>query len=160
MPTTHSYRYFGLLFAATAWLGLIWIAPWLRSQENNWDGLAYFFFHSVCHQQPDRSFSLWGYPFAVCARCTGLYLGFWIGLITIPNLKRVHDIIARRPRILILFAVPMLIDVLLPGINTHWSRLATGALASFPVSAPVWWGISQIGRSAKIEGASHVPTKA
>ena len=28
-----------------------------------------------CHQQPDRSFWILGYPVALCARCTGFYLG-------------------------------------------------------------------------------------
>ena len=28
-----------------------------------------------CHQQPDRSFWVLGYPVALCARCLGFYLG-------------------------------------------------------------------------------------
>lgn len=28
-----------------------------------------------CHQQPDRSFWLLGYPMALCARCYGFYFG-------------------------------------------------------------------------------------
>lgn len=28
-----------------------------------------------CHQQPDRSFWLLGYPIALCARCYGFYFG-------------------------------------------------------------------------------------
>ena len=29
----------------------------------------------VCHQRAERSFSLGGQPFPVCARCTGIYFG-------------------------------------------------------------------------------------
>ena len=31
--------------------------------------------HFICHQKPDRSFFLGGLQMAVCARCTGLYVG-------------------------------------------------------------------------------------
>lgn len=48
--------------------------------------LAHFRFYEIsailtstymfsCHQQPDRSFWILGYPAALCARCTGFYLG-------------------------------------------------------------------------------------
>lgn len=30
----------------------------------------------VCHQAPERSILLWGFPAAVCARCLGIYAGF------------------------------------------------------------------------------------
>jgi len=33
------------------------------------------FFSPVCHQDPARSFWLFGAPVAICARCLGLYLG-------------------------------------------------------------------------------------
>ena len=34
-----------------------------------------------CHQQPDRSFWLLGYPIALCCRCLGFYLGVAISTI-------------------------------------------------------------------------------
>jgi len=42
-------------------------------------GLSYLVFTPFCHQLPDRSFHLLGVPLAVCARCTGIYLGIFIG---------------------------------------------------------------------------------
>lgn len=41
--------------------------------------LLRLFFHPICHQIPARSFTLSGTPLAVCARCFGVYGGFWIG---------------------------------------------------------------------------------
>lgn len=35
-----------------------------------------------CHQQPDRSFWLLGYPIALCCRCYGFYLGVVLSSIT------------------------------------------------------------------------------
>lgn len=35
----------------------------------------------TCHQKSDRSFFYHGWQFPVCARCTGLYLGYLLGLL-------------------------------------------------------------------------------
>ncbi len=35
----------------------------------------------MCHQQPERSFVLFGGTVAVCARCLGIYLGAAVGLL-------------------------------------------------------------------------------
>src|SRR4051812_38932852 len=35
----------------------------------------------LCHQRPERSFSLWGTQFPVCARCAGIYAGAALGVI-------------------------------------------------------------------------------
>lgn len=35
----------------------------------------------ICHQRPERTFSLFGGHIAVCARCLGIYLGAAIGLL-------------------------------------------------------------------------------
>jgi uncharacterized membrane protein len=37
--------------------------------------LIFLFFSPVCHQDPERSFWIFGAPVAVCARCLGIYLG-------------------------------------------------------------------------------------
>lgn len=34
-----------------------------------------------CHQLPERSFFIRGYQFPVCARCTGVLLGYMMGII-------------------------------------------------------------------------------
>lgn len=41
-------------------------------------------FSAVCHQIVDRTFHLHGAPMAVCHRCTGIYAGLWIGVMTFP----------------------------------------------------------------------------
>ena len=40
---------------------------------------AFWFFSPVCHQDPVRSFWVFGGPVAVCARCLGIYLGAAVG---------------------------------------------------------------------------------
>lgn len=49
-----------------AWIKLMVIGHWLG-----------------CHQLESRSFSLWGYQFPLCARCTGVFVGEIISVIMI-----------------------------------------------------------------------------
>ena len=35
----------------------------------------------MCHQRPDRSFFIGGHQFPLCARCTGILVGYFIGVI-------------------------------------------------------------------------------
>lgn len=37
-------------------------------------------FSNSCHQIPERSFFIKGYQLPICARCTGLFIGYFIGV--------------------------------------------------------------------------------
>jgi uncharacterized membrane protein len=66
----------GLLAAA---VGAVFGAPLVAS---GWGAVAwplYAAFSWICHQRPERSWHLAGYPLAVCVRCLGLYLGALAG---------------------------------------------------------------------------------
>ncbi len=103
-------------------------------------------FRSICHQLPERSFSLLGSPVGVCARCLGLYLGFLAGATTLPLSNRLSNLLEERPRLMILFTVPMACDLLF-WENTHWSRLLTGAVAAYPVALFVYLAVEQLAAS-------------
>lgn len=122
-----------LMSCALLLLGLIVIAPW--ADAHNYDALAaalYGGFGYICHQIPERSFWFEQHPFAVCARCTGIYTGFALGVLLYP-LTRSSWQSARSPaRVwLLIAAAPLALDFALGffGIweNTHLSRLLTGA---------------------------------
>jgi Ca2+/H+ antiporter len=51
-------------------------------------------------------------------------------------------ILLAHPRLLLLFFVPMAVDLLLQ--NNHWSRLITGMAAAFPVAFFVHEAVEQI----------------
>jgi len=89
-------------------------------------------FSKVCHQLPERSFFIAGYPVAVCARCSGLYIGFAGAMLIYPLARSLRETDAPARKWLFLSAMPMAVDFTLgySGLwaNTHASRFITGLL--------------------------------
>lgn len=114
------------------WLGGIMLAPYLRSRASPWAGLVYSIYSPVCHQVPDRSLLCFGQPLAVCARCTGIYLGFWLGLALYPVLRGWRSISLPPARVFFIVSAPIVLDTaanFLRFWNTTTAvRLATGVL--------------------------------
>ena len=128
---------------ASLWLLAVFVAPLLAQRQSSLAPLVYAFFDAVCHQDPARSFHLDGGPLAVCHRCTGLYLGFFLGLATLPRWPRGRSWLLERPRRVIVFALPMLIDVAVLA-NTPASRFSTGLIAAAPVAVLLWAAAEQL----------------
>ena len=97
-------------------------------------GDIYKGFSFLCHQLPDRSFHLAGHQFAVCSRCTGLYVGFALTTLAYPLIRSVRTTTTPALIWLVLATVPLLVDFSLGYFNiwanTHASRFITGALLS------------------------------
>ena len=112
-------------------VGLLVAAPLAQANGVRWFSFAvYEAFSHVCHQIPERSFYIAGYPLAVCARCTGLYVGFAAAVAFYPlmtSLKRTHT---PERKWLFIAAAPLGIDFALGffGIweNSHLSRVPDG----------------------------------
>jgi uncharacterized membrane protein len=64
-----------LLLWSAALLTAIVAAPLAVSAARPEGWFLYQAFAPFCHQQPQRSWHLQGYPLAVCARCVGVYSG-------------------------------------------------------------------------------------
>ncbi len=58
----------------------------------------------------------------VCARCAGIYLGFFVGILIVPLVKHKYKFDFRS---LTLITSPMIIDVTLNIIGMHQSNLFT-----------------------------------
>lgn len=86
--------------------------------------LKYMFF---CHQLPERSFFFKGRQFPICARCTGILIGYIIGIIYILIFRYLHIFLE------FLLMVPLLIDGTGQYLgyfkSTNARRLFTGILA-------------------------------
>lgn len=89
-------------------------------------------FSHLCHQLPERSFFIEGHPFAVCARCTGIYAGFAGAAVLYPLARSLRQIETPARKWLFIAAAPLAIDFAIEFFgfshNTHSSRLVTGAL--------------------------------
>ncbi|CAG0926353.1 hypothetical protein TFLX_00025 [Thermoflexales bacterium] len=116
--------------------------------------------YALCHQLPDRSFFIHEHQTPLCARCTGMYLGFLVGLVFLIVRRRTHS--ARMPTaaiisVLIGFMTIMGIDgvnstiSIIPGApqlyhTTNVHRIVTGTLFGlamcmlfFPVFSTAIW---------------------
>ena len=124
-----------LILAAGALMVLLLVFGAPVAAANNHPLLAltiYRGFSKVCHQLPERSFFIAGHPFAICARCTGLYAGFTVALLVYPLMVSLRRTFAPPRKWLFLAALPLAIDFGLTFFgaweNTHSSRFLTGAL--------------------------------
>ena len=124
---------FWMISAATIsfLVSLIVVAPLAAANGHN--DLAqgiYRAFGTFCHQIPERSYFINGHKFAVCSRCTGLYAGFAFTLLLYPLVRSLRNVTTPPRSVLILAALPLLIDFSLSffGVweNTYTSRLLTG----------------------------------
>jgi uncharacterized membrane protein len=136
-----------LLFTASI------IAAPLGLSGSHWFGLViYQAFSYLCHQQPERSFFIAGHPFAVCARCTGLYVGFAAAVLCYPLVRSLRRTDTPKRQWLFVAATPLFIDFSLGflGIweNTHWSRFATGVLLGSVAVFYVMPGVIELGLGA------------
>ena len=111
----------------------------------------------VCHQQPARSFHVWGTQMPVCARCTGLYAlapfgfmlapgGGWLGARRRRPSRRGVSI-HRLRTVLLATAVPTLVTV-----GGEWAGLMyppnlVRAVAGLPLGLTVAWvaGLALVG---------------
>jgi uncharacterized membrane protein len=70
--TSLAWALWALAVAVTSWVSAVLTAPVLPA----WPAAFVYGVSSlVCHQLPERSFYWGAAQFAVCARCTGIYIG-------------------------------------------------------------------------------------
>lgn len=111
-------------------------------------------FSHLCHQTPERSFFIAGHPFAVCARCTGLYTGFAVAVALYPLLTSLKRTDTPERKWLFIAAAPLAIDFALGflGIweNTHFSRFSTGAILGAATVFFVMPGLVQLSQYPRL----------
>jgi uncharacterized membrane protein len=81
---------------------------------------------AICHQMPERSFKYKGRQFPLCARCTGIFIGYF----TFPIFQL--QIIKPSLLLIILLSIPMFVDSITQSMNYRESnnilRVITGFL--------------------------------
>ena len=102
-------------------------------------------FRMMCHGFAPRCLELWNVPMPICARCTGLYAGLFLGLLVFCALRIAHERALRLA--MVAAATPMAIDGLtqLTGLRESVNplRIATGLVAGFAFGL---WVLSAIER--------------
>jgi uncharacterized membrane protein len=135
-PMTFQHKlvliYTSTLMGIVLWIILIVLAPYLKSQSSFLAKFIYAVFAPTCHQIPSRCFHIFGHPMAVCSRCMGIYAGFFLGTVVFPFIRGFSAPSFPRARAIILFSVPMAIDVAghLSGMwsSSNATRFLTGVL--------------------------------
>lgn len=99
----------------------------------------------MCHQKPERSFHFRGRQFPLCARCTGILIGYFVG-IAVAYITRKSNCLW-----LSLCVVPMIIDggiqLICKAESNNFRRLITGILGRVGIiylfvslhTFTVWW---------------------
>jgi uncharacterized membrane protein len=123
---------------STAYAGAVVLAPLLAASEHGRSANAiYGFFGLFCHQNPDRSFHLFGEKFACCERCAAIYASIalfgWLFAFFRTRLRK------PQPVALVALISPIVLDGLAVGSGLYGGtvamRLITGTLFGF---AMIW----------------------
>lgn len=143
VPNRYSRASRVLIAASSVWVLLVLAPPFLH--HFGWtlaEQMIRLSFHPVCHQISARSPHLFGEPTAVCARCLGLYAGVLIGACILPWLPSLTRALEAHPRLMVLFWVPMGLDLVVWS-NTMTTRWLSGALAALPIALFVRLALEQ-----------------
>ncbi len=140
-----------LLLLVLLWCGAIIGAPFMALCGGLAGSLSIFFykfFGVICHQFESHTFHIDGHPFGVCIRCTAIYSGFFLGVLSMRFLNAVQSY-RINPRILLLIvSFPVFIDGMLS--FTGWyapttaARLLTGGIFGFGVSLIIYNSLVEI----------------
>ncbi|MGB6867615.1 MAG: DUF2085 domain-containing protein [Candidatus Aminicenantaceae bacterium] len=124
--------YFLNLIGIILWIAAVTAAPYLKSKSSAYGNLIYAVFSTTCHQIPSRCLTLYGNPLAVCTRCLGIYIGFFLGTSLFPVFRGLSSETLPKAKILILMSIPIVIDtaanVVSLWASPHSLRLATGLI--------------------------------
>lgn len=132
----HAKSYW-LLLAGLSLMVILSLGGGLWGAERSighWTGLL---FERVCHQNPLRSFHFNGVPMAVNSRCFGIFVGLWIGWLSIPLTTRIIKKNYWRSWFLFLAVMLQIIDYMGNHIlweNTNAMRAGLGFILGIAVA--------------------------
>jgi uncharacterized membrane protein len=125
--------------------GYVLVPPLSPLAKARWVG------YTICHQIPERSFSMAGVHLPLCARCTGTYLGIAIAFAAFALLGRLRAGEMPSKAMLVVMAL-FIITMGVDGLNSYlslfaraptlyvphnWLRAATGSLNGIALSVIV-----------------------
>lgn len=109
--------------------------------------VAYTFGSTICHQRPDRSFTLDGHQLPVCARCAGLYFSgalaaaaAWLGS---------NRAVSNARMLLLISAVPTALTIPIEWLGLSSLSNAVRAGSAVPLGAAAGWTFVRALRSER-----------
>jgi len=143
--------------AAILFCGGIVAAPLLEARGSVLGPWMRWAYAPLCHQMASRSVELAGAPLAVCARCTGLYLGGLVGLcvavaagwgVRVPGPRRVW----------LVAVLPAALDSLVKVLGNA-PRLGVAVPAGIVLGAFLGVGLNDLGRMMRPDRSSSEERK-
>lgn len=95
---------------------------------------------TVCHQMPERSFFWKGKQFPVCARCTGIYIGYLSMFLFVFQLIHINFWIS------LLLIVPTYIDGMTQAFCNRESNNALRAISGFTAGIGIMSVVAIVGQ--------------
>lgn len=137
-----------MIWSLRALVAAAGLVPWLFALAHERPAAAIALFHGLCHQLPEKTLCVGGSAMLVCSRCAGIYAGAALGAV----LRAPRSWVQHARMILLVVAVPLVADVALQAAGAipvlHATRLATGGLAGWTVSALLFAALRQERRTA------------
>lgn len=103
---------------------------------------SFFDYFFICHKKPERSFFYRGKQFPICSRCTGIFIGYIIGIIIII-LSFLFNYQIPKPQYLFILITPMAIDGTMQFLTSYEStnikRLITGILSGIAMMILIYY---------------------
>lgn len=85
----------------------------------------------MCHRLPERSFHCCGKPFPICARCTGILVGYIVGILILLFYGKLSFFLS------LALMIPMIIDgtgqLLQKWVSNNPRRFVTGILGGISI---------------------------
>jgi uncharacterized membrane protein len=96
----------------------------------------------ICHKIPARSFFYKGKQFPICSRCTGILIGYIIGIILLV-LTIFWPFFLLKPLIVLILLIPLVLDGMIQYFTKYESnnikRLITGILAGISIIFVIYY---------------------
>lgn len=120
------------------WTILVYLIPFLYSKDGFLRDIAetgYIFFSATCHQDPERSYFIFGEKIAVCSRCMFIYSAFTLSSILYPLFRNINSKLIPCLCWLLIASSLIFADAFFDFINfipnTFLSRAITGSVIGF-----------------------------
>lgn len=135
-----------LTAGAVLWACALPAAAMLRD-ETRFATFVYQFGSTICHQRPERSFSLDRHPLPVCARCAGLYFSGAIAAVAawFGSKREVSNARA----LLVISALPTAATIPVEWLGLSALSNALRAGAAVPLGAAAGWTFVRALRSER-----------